>query len=149
MMKGEKALLTVRPQYGFGAKGRVASETVAAVPPNSDLKIELELVSWKTVEEITDDKKVTKKILTAVTGYEKPNDGAVVKVKYVAKLQDGTIFEQKGQDGELFEFVVDEGRLVSLFFSMVYCHLMGSQLEERRESLTVQVLCRTSNCWSG
>ncbi|CAM6018916.1 unnamed protein product [Sphagnum balticum] len=113
MMKGEKALLTVRPQYGFGAKGRVASESVAAVPPNADLKIELELVSWKTVEEITDDKKVTKKILTAGTGYEKPNDGAVVKVKYVAKLQDGTIFEQKGQDGELFEFMVDEEQVIA------------------------------------
>jgi hypothetical protein len=70
-------------------------------------------------------------------------------VKYVAKLQDGTIFEQKGQDGELFEFTVDEGRLVSLFFSMVYYHLMGSQLQERSESLTLQVLCRTRNCWSG
>jgi FK506-binding protein 4/5 len=72
---------------GFGAKGRVASETVAAVPPNSDLKIELELVSWKTVEEITDDKKVTKKILTAVTGYEKPNDGAVVKGEFSCQLK--------------------------------------------------------------
>jgi FK506-binding protein 4/5 len=72
---------------GFGAKGRVASETVSAVPPNADLKIELELVSWKTVEEITDDKKVTKKILTAGTGHEQPKDGAVVKGEFSCQLK--------------------------------------------------------------
>lgn len=85
-------------------------------------------------------------VMVRLTMWPLTNLGAV---KYVAKLQDGTIFEQKGQDGELFEFMVDEGRLVSLLFSMVCYHLMGSQLQERSESLILQVLCRTSNCWSG
>lgn len=31
-------------------------------------------------------------------------------MRYVAKLEDGTIFDKKGHDGEeLFEFVTDEG----------------------------------------
>lgn len=64
---------------GFGEKGRPATGEEGAVPPNATLNIELELVSWKTVTEVGDDKKVLKKILKEGEGYERPNDGAVVK----------------------------------------------------------------------
>lgn len=64
---------------GFGEKGKPASGKEGGVPPNAALQIALELVSWKTVSEITDDKKVIKKILKEGDGYERPNDGAVVK----------------------------------------------------------------------
>ncbi|KAJ0113628.1 hypothetical protein Patl1_01517 [Pistacia atlantica] len=79
MKKGEKVLLTVKPQYGFGEKGKHASGNEGAVPPNANLQIALELVSWKTVSDVTDDKKVIKKILREGEGYERPNDGSVVK----------------------------------------------------------------------
>lgn len=106
MKKGEKVVLTVKPQCkflqilmlstvyfhmyclltfslfwtdGFGEKGKQASGSEGAVPPNATLLISLELVSWKAVSEVTDDKKVIKKILKEGEGYEKPNEGAVVK----------------------------------------------------------------------
>lgn len=63
----------------FGEKGRSAAGVEGAVPPSAILHIELELVSWKTVTEVTDDKKVLKKILKEGEGYERPNEGAVVK----------------------------------------------------------------------
>lgn len=67
---------------GFGETGRAASDCIqAAVPPNATLQMDLELVSWKTVVEVTDDKKVIKKILKEGEGYERPNEGAVVKCK--------------------------------------------------------------------
>ncbi|CAM6089988.1 unnamed protein product [Calypogeia fissa] len=114
MKKNEKVLLSVKPQYGFGSKGREASGSDAAVPPNANLDIEVELESWKTVEEVTDDKGLMKKILRTGEGYEKPNDGSVVKVRYTAKLQDGTVFEKKGYESEeeLFEFVTDEEEVI-------------------------------------
>ena len=56
--------------------------------------------------------KVLKKILKQGDGYEKPNDGAVVKVKYTGKLEDGTVFEEKGSDGEPFEFMIGEEQVV-------------------------------------
>jgi FK506-binding protein 4/5 len=114
MKKNEKVLLSVKPQYGFGDKGREANGDEAAVPPNADLNIEVELVSWKTVEEVTDDKGVMKKVLKAGDGYEKPNDGSVVKVRYTAKLKDGTVFEKKGgeTEEELFEFITDEEAVI-------------------------------------
>ncbi|KAG6785389.1 hypothetical protein POTOM_011119 [Populus tomentosa] len=113
MKKGEKVLLTVKPQYGFGEKGKPASGDESAVPPNANIQITLELVAWKTVTEVTDDKKVIKKILKEGDGYDRPNEGAVVKVKLIGKLQDGTVFFKKGQDdSELFEFKTDEEQVI-------------------------------------
>ncbi|KAK4376187.1 hypothetical protein RND71_006864 [Anisodus tanguticus] len=116
MKKGEKVQLTVKPQYGFGEKGKPALSDGGAVPPNATLQIKLELVSWKTVSNVTDDKKVVKKILKEGEGYEKPNEGTVVKLKLVGKLPDGTIFTKKGHDGEnednLFEFKTDEEQVI-------------------------------------
>ncbi|XVE78149.1 hypothetical protein DITRI_Ditri13aG0120700 [Diplodiscus trichospermus] len=114
MKKGEKVLLTVKPQYGFGEKGKPATGTEGAVPPNATLHITLELVSWKTVTEVTDDKKVMKKILKEGEGYERPNEGAAVQVKLIGKLQDGTVFLKKGHNEgeELFEFKTDEEQVI-------------------------------------
>ncbi|KAI8013267.1 Peptidyl-prolyl cis-trans isomerase FKBP65 [Camellia lanceoleosa] len=113
MKKGEKVLLTVKPQYGFGEKGKPASGDEGGVPPNAMLQITLELVSWKTVTEVKDDK-VIKKILKEGEGYDRPNDGATVKLKLIGKLQDGTIFLKKGHDNdeELFEFKTDEEQVI-------------------------------------
>ncbi|XP_072992366.1 70 kDa peptidyl-prolyl isomerase-like [Typha latifolia] len=113
MKKAEKVLLTVKPQYGFGEKGRPASGNDGTVPPNATLLVELELLYWKTVTEIGDDKKVLKKTLKEGEGYERPNDGAVVKVKLIGKLQDETVFVKKGHDDEEpFEFKTDEEQVI-------------------------------------
>ncbi|GFP93515.1 peptidyl-prolyl cis-trans isomerase fkbp62 [Phtheirospermum japonicum] len=115
MKKGEKVLLAVKPQYGFGEKGKPASGVEGAVPPNANLNITLELVSWKTVSHVTDDKKVVKKIIKEGEGYERPNEGAVVKLKLIGKLQDGTVFFKKGEgddENDLFEFKIDEEQVI-------------------------------------
>ncbi|KDP32575.1 hypothetical protein JCGZ_13125 [Jatropha curcas] len=113
MKKGEKVLLTVKPQYGFGENGRPALGSEGAVPPNATLEIMLELVSWKTVTDVTKDKKVLKKILKEGEGYERPNDGTIVQVKLIGKLHDGTIFVKKGHDEEPpLEFKIDEEQVI-------------------------------------
>lgn len=113
MKKGEKVLLTVKPQYAFGQTGKVGSGEEGGVPPNATLQINLELISWKIVSEVTNDKKVLKRILKEGEGYERPNDGALVKVKLIGKLQDGTVFVKKGHnEGEPFEFKIDEEQVV-------------------------------------
>ncbi|KAF7837062.1 70 kDa peptidyl-prolyl isomerase-like [Senna tora] len=123
MKKGEKVLLTVKPQCeslltfdfadAFGENGRPASGDEGAVPCNALLQINLELVSWRTVSDITKDRKVLKKTLKEGEKYERPNDGSVVQVKLIGKLQDGTIFIKKGHDDEQpFEFKVDEEQVI-------------------------------------
>ncbi|KAF2292546.1 hypothetical protein GH714_025436 [Hevea brasiliensis] len=91
-----------------------ASGDEVAVPPNATLHITLELVSWKTVSEVISDKKVIKKILKEGEGYERPSGGAVVKLKLIGKLQDGTVFLKKGHNNEdeLFEFKTDEEQVI-------------------------------------
>ncbi|XP_027921388.1 70 kDa peptidyl-prolyl isomerase-like [Vigna unguiculata] len=109
MKKGEKVHLNVKPQYAFGESGRAASGEEGAIPPNALLQVDLELVSWKNVSDITKDRKVLKKTLKEGEGYERPNDGAVVQMKLIGKLQDGTVFTKKGYDDEQpFEFKIDE-----------------------------------------
>ncbi|XVE84634.1 hypothetical protein DITRI_Ditri17bG0028400 [Diplodiscus trichospermus] len=112
MKKGEKVLLTVKPQYAFGEDGKPATGSECAVPPNATLHITLELVSWKSVSDVTKDKKVLKKILKEGEGYDRPNDGTVVQVKLIGKLQDGKIFVKKGYDEEPFEFKIDEEQVI-------------------------------------
>lgn len=63
---------------GFGEEGREAKESEGAVPPNATLLVDLEMVSWNSVEEVTDDKKIIKKVTKKGETYEKPNDGSVV-----------------------------------------------------------------------
>lgn len=65
----------------FGEMGRPATAEENGVPPNASLKINLELISWKIVSEVTKDKKVIKKILKEGERYEHPNECAVVKGK--------------------------------------------------------------------
>ncbi|PRQ18340.1 putative peptidylprolyl isomerase [Rosa chinensis] len=114
MKKAEKVLLTVKPQYGFGDKGKPASGDEGAVPPNATLHITLELVSWRTVSELTDDQKVIKKILKEGEGDERPNEGAFVTVKLIGKLQDGKEFLKKGHAGgeEPFAFKTDKEQVI-------------------------------------
>lgn len=70
---------------GFGKNGRSTTDDDCDVPPNANLEINLELVSWKTVSDITNDKKVLKKILLEGDGYDRPSDGATVHCKLHVK----------------------------------------------------------------
>ncbi|GJN21089.1 hypothetical protein PR202_gb08537 [Eleusine coracana subsp. coracana] len=98
---------------GFGEEGRPTSGEEAVVPPNATLHIDLHLVSWKTVTEIGNDKKIIKKILQEGEGYDRPNDCAVVRVRLTGKLENGTLFVKKGHDGEEpFEFKTDEDQVI-------------------------------------
>ncbi|GLT49524.1 hypothetical protein SLA2020_230760 [Shorea laevis] len=112
MKKGEKVLLTVKPQYAFGENGRPAIGDEGAIPPNATLQITLELVSWKTISDVTKDKKVLKKILKEGEGYDRPSDGTMVQVKLIGKLHDGTIFVKKGYEEEPFEFKIEEEQVI-------------------------------------
>lgn len=65
----------------FGEDGRPALGSEGAVPPNATLHVTLELVSWKSVSDVTKNKKVLKKILKEGEGYERPDDGTIVQGK--------------------------------------------------------------------
>ncbi|KAL5577975.1 hypothetical protein UlMin_019674 [Ulmus minor] len=115
MKKGHKVFLTMKPQCGLGEKGKPAIGSEGLVLPNKNLKITLELVSWKIILEVTDDRKVIKKIMKEGEGYGCPNEGTIVKLKLIGKLQDGTVFLKKGyNEGE--EHALVSGILCFCYF---------------------------------
>ncbi|XWS35213.1 hypothetical protein CRYUN_Cryun21dG0106800 [Craigia yunnanensis] len=97
MKKGEKVLLTVKPQYAFGEDVRPAVGSECAVPPNVTLHITLELVFWKSVSDVTKDRKVLKKILKEGEGYDRPNDGIVVQEQVIDGLDKAVKTTKKGK----------------------------------------------------
>ena len=64
---------------GFIQKGNLAPDIESNIPPDSSLIIQLELVSWRSVTVVTDDKKVLKKIVKAGEGFDRPTEGSHVK----------------------------------------------------------------------
>ncbi|XP_059428085.1 70 kDa peptidyl-prolyl isomerase-like isoform X2 [Corylus avellana] len=111
MRRGEKAELFVKFSYGFRQNEKRATDIDDGVPFDSNLTIKLELVSWKSVVDVTRDKKVLKKIMKVGEGFDRPNEGSLVKVIYFGKLKDGTVFERKGSDEEPFECTTMEGQI--------------------------------------
>ncbi|KAL0368926.1 UNVERIFIED_CONTAM: peptidyl-prolyl isomerase [Sesamum calycinum] len=115
MKKGERVNLVVRPQYAFGDVGKKSNDELPSIPPNSTLSISAELLSFKRVIDITGDLKVKKKVLREGEGTVTANEGAAVTVRYKAMLEDGTVFERKGIDGEQpLEFTDEEQTIVGL-----------------------------------
>lgn len=110
MRKGEIAALTVKPAYYFG-NSCFDGDGIGVLQSNSNLIIHLELISWKSVVDVTGDNKVLKKLIKVGEGYDHPNEGSLAKVVYIGKLDDGTVFERKGSDEEPFEYVCLEGQL--------------------------------------
>ncbi|KAF7140388.1 hypothetical protein RHSIM_Rhsim06G0063300 [Rhododendron simsii] len=113
MRKGEKVNLIIQPQYAFGEMGSKSTNEFPSIPPCSVLNVDLELVSFKPVINVTDDSKVLKKILREGEGTLTANEGAVVTVRYTAMLEDGTVFEKKGFDEGPLEFITDEEQVIA------------------------------------
>ncbi|KAG8367795.1 hypothetical protein BUALT_Bualt16G0109900 [Buddleja alternifolia] len=111
MRKGEKAEVSVKFSDGLMHCGNATSAIDDIIPPYSNMIIHLELISWRTVVDIRGDKKILKKIMKKVEAFDRPNEGSLIKVIYVSKLEDGTFFETQGSDEEPFEYVCGEEQI--------------------------------------
>ncbi|PKI31938.1 hypothetical protein CRG98_047656, partial [Punica granatum] len=105
MRRNEKAELSVKFSYGFGYVEDGPTDVERTTSASSNLSIELELLSWKSVIDVMGDKKVLKRIIKAGEGFERPKEGSVIKVAYISKHKDGTVIERRGTMEEPFEFV--------------------------------------------
>ncbi|XP_052189220.1 70 kDa peptidyl-prolyl isomerase-like isoform X2 [Diospyros lotus] len=114
MKKGEKVNLIVQHQYALWDSGSNPKIESISFPLCSVLNINLELVSFKPVIDVTGDSKVIKKILKEGESTITANEGAAVMIRYTAMLEDGTVFEKKGFDGEgPLEFITDEEQVIA------------------------------------
>ncbi|GMN53273.1 hypothetical protein TIFTF001_022410 [Ficus carica] len=111
MRRGEKAELAVKFSYSFKEVENEAAKLGISASPASNLTIQLELISWKSVVNITGDKKLVKKIIKPGEGFGHPNEGSFVKVIYTGKLEDGSVFESRGSEEKPYEFVCLEEKV--------------------------------------
>lgn len=81
--------LTQEISDGFGAlTNENINSIIGNIPPNSNLNIHLELVSWKSVTDVMGDKKILKTLIKAGEGYDRPNEGSLVKGKLNKRFRD-------------------------------------------------------------
>ncbi|GFZ10158.1 tetratricopeptide repeat (TPR)-like superfamily protein [Actinidia rufa] len=127
MRTGEKVNLVIQPQLrstkvfsyfkfaadAFGERDSELKNDFPLIPSSSVLNIDLELVSFKPVIDITGDSKVIKKILKEGEGTLSANEGVAVTIRYTAMLDDGTIFEKKGFDEGPLGFITDEEQVIA------------------------------------
>ncbi|KAK9154575.1 hypothetical protein Sjap_002055 [Stephania japonica] len=112
MRKGEKAELSVKFPYGIPLNGFDGNSSFCGIPSNASLTIDLELVSWKNVIDITENRRVRKKIVREGEWFDRPNEGSLVKVKYIRRAEDGTICESKGSEIEPFEYLCFQDQIL-------------------------------------
>jgi FK506-binding protein 4/5 len=97
MHSGEQVKCFIKGEWVEGCPGVAAEE---------ELHLSMQLVQICEVAQVQPG--VTKKTITEGSGYEKPNDGSKVSVRYSATLEDGTVFERT-EGEEPMSFTVDEG----------------------------------------
>lgn len=76
MKKGERAVFTIAPEYAYGSTGAPPK-----IPANATLEFEVQLLSWKSVNALTPDGKVTLKMTKKdEASWQTPKDGWEVVV---------------------------------------------------------------------
>ncbi|GJQ14574.1 hypothetical protein GpartN1_g6365.t1 [Galdieria partita] len=124
MKKGEKAKVTIKPEYGYGEKGMPPK-----IPENATLVFEMELIDWTSVKDMFGDGKVIKYILEEGSGWERPQDKSEVFVNVTAKTVDHRVlWEQK----EL-SFVVGESQIPELW---------EKAIRDMKKSSKVRLVCK-------
>jgi len=119
MERGEKCSLTCKPEYAYGAAGAPPS-----IPPNATLEFEVELISWKSENDLF-------------------GDGGVIRV---AKIEDGEGWKTP-KDGDWLEIGVRASRKERETgkMSTVWEKGLADEGEEEKEGLFFQLNLKKRN----
>ena len=105
MKKGERALVTLQPEYAYGEHG-----SPPKIPGNAALEFEIELLGWKSANALTDDGKVTLKMVQRnESEWKTPSDKNEVLINFTVKVNGDSVYQQN-------DLVVTIGEKSTLLF---------------------------------
>lgn len=118
MRNGEKGKFIIPSKLAFGERGS------GPIPPNSDLIMDMEVVSVKDIPVPVkfDTTGITPKVTATGLKYfevkksgneQKPKAGQNVKVHYTGYLLDGKLFDSSVERGEPIEFPLGAGQVIA------------------------------------
>ena len=102
MKRGERATFVLAPAYAYGDAGSPPS-----IPANAALTFDVELLSWKSVKDVTGDGGVIKRVAADGAGWKTPQarDEVTVAIKLVDAGDDARVLVE----GEALEFELEAG----------------------------------------
>ncbi|KAK4526301.1 hypothetical protein GAYE_SCF22MG4215 [Galdieria yellowstonensis] len=124
MKKGEKAKVTIKPEYGYGESGMPPK-----IPGNATLVFEMELVDWTSVKDMFGDGKVIKYILEEGTGWERPQAKSEVFVNIKAKTGDNRILWEQHE----MSFIIGEHQIAEF---------LEKAIKDMKKSSKVRLVCK-------
>lgn len=127
MAKGEKAKVTLRPEYGYGKQG-----SPPKIPSNATLVFEMELISWSSKRDVYDDGTVIKSEIDTGDGWERPGKLAEVTCKVLTALSDG---ETRGK-------VLNESERTFALGTGVVPEVWDKVIQDMKKGARVQLVCK-------
>lgn len=130
MAKGEKAKVTLKPEYAYGESG-----SPPKIPPNATLVFEMELLSWASKRDVFGDGVIVKTEVSAGEGWERPGKLAEVTVSVVAVAMDadGRIEGDKLHEGDV-TFTVGAGEVPEAWEKVV---------PDMKKDAVLQLVCKS------
>ncbi len=127
MAKGEKAKVTLRPEYGYGKQG-----SPPKIPSNATLVFEMELVSWSSKRDVYGDGTVIKSEIDTGDGWERPGKLAEVTCNVTTALSDG---EKRGQ-------VLNQSERVFALGTGAVPEVWDKVIQDMKKGARVQLICK-------
>jgi len=126
MTKGEISKFTIAPEFAYGEVGNVP-----AIPPNTTLVFEVELISFVSKNDVFGDGGCEKCLVEEGSGFKHPKQGEEIRMTYkVAQKKEGTVIEEKSG----LDYVLGSGELGPL--QKVVDKVLGGMNEGEKCCLT-------------
>lgn len=127
MSVGEKSMLTIQPQYGYGEAGAGGS-----IPPNATLKFEVELLSYRPKPKARWAMSVEEKIQAAADEKEKGNESFKKKqlTEAIAAYREGLCFLEHSDQWTEQQQTQKNSVEVSLRLNLSNCYLKTGEFAQ-------------------
>lgn len=129
MAKGEKAKVTLKPKYAYGAAG-----SPPKIPENATLIFEMELLSWTSKRDVFGDGTVVKTEISPGEGWERPGSLAEATLAVVATEME--------PDGRTEVKQLHDGQVTFTFGSAQVPEAWEKVIQDMKKDTQITLLCR-------